>query len=37
MAVAEKYPEIFEEMKHLLISEYSALLEGSYIWSREEE
>jgi arylsulfatase A len=33
--VAEKYPEIFEEMKHLLITEYNALLEGSHIWSRE--
>lgn len=35
--VAEKYPEIFEEMKPLLITEYSELLEGSHIWSRKEE
>lgn len=35
--VAEKYPEIFEEIKNLLISEYNALLEGSYIWSKEDE
>lgn len=35
--VADKYPEIFEELKDLLISDYSELLEGSYIWSREKE
>jgi hypothetical protein len=33
--VAEKYPEQFEEMKKLVKIEYSKLLEGSYVWSRE--
>ncbi|MDF1572163.1 MAG: sulfatase-like hydrolase/transferase [Bacteroidales bacterium] len=35
--VAEKYPEKFEEMKNLLKMEYRDLLEGSHIWSREDE
>ena len=35
--VAEKYPEKLDEMKDLLIKEYSKLLEGSVIWSREGE
>lgn len=33
--VSEEYPEVFEQMKELLKSEYAALLEGSHIWSRE--
>ncbi len=35
--VAEKYPEQFEEMKKLVKIEYSKLVEGSYVWSREGE
>jgi arylsulfatase A len=35
--VAEKYPEIFEAMKTLLKMEYRDLLEGSHIWSRNDE
>jgi arylsulfatase A len=33
--VAKKYPEVLEEMKELLASEYAALLEDSHIWSRD--
>ena len=32
--VAEKYPEVFVEMKSLLKSEYAALLEESHVWER---
>lgn len=32
--VAGKYPEVFEEMKILLRSEYAALLEESHVWQR---
>lgn len=35
--VAAKNPEVFEEMKTQLKSEYAELLEGSFIWSRGEE
>ena len=35
--VAEEYPEKFGEMKELLKKEYGKLLEGSYIWSKEDE
>ena len=35
--VAERYPENFEEMKNLLKMQYASLLEGSHIWSSEEE
>lgn len=35
--LSEKYPEEFEKIKSLLKSEYAALLEGSYVWSRETE
>jgi arylsulfatase A len=35
--VAEKYPGKFEEMKNLLKIEYRDLLEGSHIWTRENE
>jgi hypothetical protein len=35
--VAGQYPEIFGEMKDLLKTEYSNLLKGSHIWSRENE
>jgi arylsulfatase A len=34
--VAEKHPEILEEMKNLLKEEYASLLEGSHVWSRED-
>jgi hypothetical protein len=30
----EKYFEVFEEMKELLISEYAALLDESHVWER---
>jgi arylsulfatase A len=33
--VAEKYPEVLEEMKELLGVEYAALLEDSHVWKRE--
>jgi arylsulfatase A len=32
--VASKYPDIFEEMKAQLLSEYADLLEGSFVWKR---
>ncbi|WP_372772913.1 sulfatase [Mangrovibacterium sp.] len=35
--VAEKYPEVFEQMKTQLKSEYANLLDGSFIWERKEE
>ncbi len=34
--VSGKYPEDFEKMKSMLKSEYSALLDGSHVWKREE-
>lgn len=34
--VAEKHPEYFLEMKDLLRTEYSELLEDSHVWNREE-
>jgi arylsulfatase A len=33
--VAEKYPEVLEDMKELLGAEYAALLEDSHVWKRE--
>ena len=33
--VADKYPEVFDEMKDLLKSEYAALLEESHVWKRD--
>lgn len=33
--VASKHPEVFNEMKTLLKSEYAELLEGSHIWTRD--
>ena len=35
--VSEKYPVAFDEMKSLLQSEYSELLDDSFIWTRTEE
>jgi len=35
--VAQKYPEQFEQMKHLLKAEYNNLLGGSHVWSRKDE
>jgi len=33
--VSAKYPEIFEQMKGQLVSEYAQLLDGSHVWSRK--
>lgn len=35
--VAARYPEVFNEMKELLQSEYADLLKGSHVWVRNEE
>jgi arylsulfatase A len=35
--VAAKNPQVFEEMKTQLKSEYAGLLEGSFIWERKSE
>lgn len=32
--VSTKHPEVFEQMKRQLVSEYTQLLEGSHVWSR---